>query len=111
MTKLENFTEPEKYEMGGFEYLRFVTSSTLPFNRHSTAEFFRCGNLKPKGNIYAWGQEEACAGHICRMVGQGVYEVHCIRDDGTVWTINLDAFETITPLDVWIKEDKDGYKR
>lgn len=105
MTKLDNFTETEKYEMESFEYLRFVTSSTLPFNRRSTCEFFRCGNLKPKGNPYAWAQEEQCASHICRKIGKGIYEVHVIRDDSTVWTINLDAFESITPLDVWIKED------
>lgn len=105
MTKLDNFMETEKYEMRPLEYLRFQSGSFIPFSRHSNSEFFRCGDLKPKGNIYAWGQEEQCAGHICRKVGNGIYTVDCIRDDGTVWTIQLDAFETITPLDVWIKED------
>ena len=103
MTKLDNFTEPERYEMNKFEYMRFFTLCNT-FYKHSKEEFFRCGDLKPKGNIYAWGQEEACAGHICRKIGKGIYDLHVIRDDGTVWNINLEAFETVTPLDVWIKE-------
>lgn len=104
MTILDNFTEMEKYEMGKFQYMRFFTLCNL-FHKHSNAEFFRCGKLKPKGNPYAWAQEEACSGHICRKIGKGIYDLHVIRDDGTVWNIDLNAFETITPLDVWIKED------
>lgn len=104
MTKLDNFTESEQYEMVKFEYMRFFTLCNT-FHKHSCEEFFRLGDLKPKGNIYAWGEEEQCAGHICRKIGKGIYDVHVIRDDGTVWNINLKAFETVTPLDVWIKED------
>ena len=100
MTILENFLPEETVEMGRMAYMRFFTWCRFIPGLESTSTFIRCGKLKPKGNIYAWPEEEQCSGHICRKIVDGVYFVHVIRDDGTVWKIDLRAFETVTPIKV-----------
>ena len=90
--------EREEVTMTELEYLRFTTSARAPFTRRVEEGFFRFGEVKPGGNPYAFTEERNCAGHICRKIGNGIYNIHVIRDDGTVWKVNLEYFESVTPL-------------
>lgn len=102
MITLDNFKETEEYEMNRFEYGIFFTDNpSYNSGSHSKSQFILCGNVKRGGNEpYCYPQEKQCANHICRLIGKGVYQWHVIRDDATVWTIDLRNFEDVTPLDI-----------
>lgn len=105
MTYLDNFIDPEIVVMSEMKALRFVSTTLgmMPGEEFCKGNMFKCGEVKKGGNEpYCYTQEKQCAGHICRRIGQGIYNVEVIRDDGTVWGIDLRNFETITPLIVII---------
>lgn len=65
--------------------------------------YIRCGNVRKGGNEpYCYPEEKRCAGHICRVLRpEKTYDkALVIRDDGTVWTIWLPAFEKVKLLKI-----------
>jgi hypothetical protein len=105
MTALKNFTDPEFVTMNEMQLLRFVTLSRglFPGQEFCPGSMIKCGEVVESGNPNAYAEEKQCAGRICRKIGNGISHVNVIRDDGTVWTIDLELFKSITPLVVIIE--------
>lgn len=100
MIMLKNFEPIENYTMGEFEYMRFFTLCHWSKGTISTHEFYKLGDVLESSNPYAYAEEKCCSGHIVRKVGVGISLINVIRDDSTVWAINLECFKSVTPLKV-----------
>lgn len=100
MLYLGNFTDLETVEVDEMQYARFFTLYTYHPGCVSQNTFFKLGGVLPTTNPYAYTEERQCSGHIVRKIGKGISNIHVIRDDGTVWNINLDNFESVTPMEV-----------
>lgn len=85
-----------------------ITLDKMPFYHQNGAKngycsYIRCGDVKRGGNEpYCNTQEKQCAGHICRIICPETVIDRCtlIRDDGTVWTCYLSAFENVCKLEI-----------
>jgi len=98
-----NYLEKENYAMNQFQYLRYGCSRFPGKKEKNPNKFFYLGKLRPRGNINAWIEEDNCSERVVRRLTGSEYHMTVIRDDGTVWTINLDCFEDVTPLNVYVQ--------
>lgn len=73
-------------------YLRLVYP-----NKTKDGFAYKFGNVKPCSNPYAFTEEKQMSGHygICLKLSLIGNKSTFIRDDGTVWMIYMDAFETV----------------
>lgn len=84
-------------------YHRYAASQSLRFKK-GLSPFIRFGEVKRGGNEpYCYTAEKQVAGHICRILARDLSMVlskmNVVRDDGTVWIVNIDNFKTAT----WIE--------
>jgi hypothetical protein len=68
------------------------------------SSYIRFGEVKRGGNEpYCYTAEKQVAGHICRILARDLSMVlskmNVVRDDGTVWIVNIDNFKDAT----WIE--------
>lgn len=89
-----------------------ISLEEMPFyfrRRNTWNVYIKCGNVKRGGNEpYSYPEEKQCAGHVCRVLcpRKTYYEALVIRDDGTVWKINLSAFQEV--YRITIKGERDA---
>lgn len=65
--------------------------------------YIKCGEVKRGGNEpYCYPEEKQCAGHVCRVLRpeRTFGRATVIRDDGTVWQIQLSAFKDVRLLKI-----------
>ena len=63
--------------------------------RYGNDSLVLLGKVLEKGNYRSYVEEANCSGRICRILNQrGIHSTLVIRDDGTLWEINLKLFET-----------------
>lgn len=85
-----------------------VKLADIPFYHKDAARMgstalIRCGAVKRGGNEpYCYTEEKQCAGHVCRVLAPDsvISTALVIRDDGTVWKIDLRNFEEATRINV-----------
>lgn len=87
-----------------------IKSEDVPFYfQHGTfgpiksESLIYCGEVKQGWNEpYCFTEEKQCSGHICRVLAPKSVISRCnvIRDDGTVWRIDLNNFLSVTKLDI-----------
>lgn len=71
--------------------------------RRGSASFILCGDVKRGGNEpYCFVEEHQCSGHYCRVLSpdKTYEEALVIRDDGTVWKINLSCFVDVCRINI-----------
>lgn len=70
-------------------YPRFIKSNDI----------YYFGNVKPHENRFAIPEERQMANHYGVMVVMS-FKSHVIRDDNTVWDVDLEGFESVERIDV-----------
>lgn len=71
-------------------------------NKAKGGEVYKFGNVKPSGNPYAYTQEKQMVDHygVCLRLSLIGNSSTFVRDDGTVWQVYMDVFETIEHITV-----------
>lgn len=66
-------------------------------NKTKAGYGYRFGNVKPCSNPYAHPEEKQMAGHygVCLRLSLIGNSSTFVRDDGTVWQVYMDVFETV----------------
>lgn len=70
-------------------YPRFIKSNSI----------YYFGNVKPHENRFAIPEERQMANHYGVMVVLS-FKSHVIRDDNTVWVVDLEEFERVERIEV-----------
>lgn len=70
-------------------YTRFIKSNDI----------YYFGNVKPHENRFAIPEERQMANHYGVMVVMS-FKSHVIRDDNSVWVVDLEEFESVERIEV-----------